>query len=165
MKCRLGRALEPKRARIGGRTLGVGRGRPRGDRARVLEPAMARRPNSWETAHMPCRLQPLAAGLVALTALIPVSAAQVTTRVSIDTRGIEGNAPSGAFANSGLWGSAITPDGRWIAFESQATNLAAADSNSLRDVFVHDRQTGVSERVSLDSLGTEGDGPSSVPAL
>lgn len=114
---------------------------------------------------MQCWFHGLASSLVALTALTPVSAAQVTTRVSVDTRGIEGNGHSGAFANGGLWGPAITPDGRWIAFESQASNLAAADANSLRDVFVHDRQTGVSERVSLASSGAEGDGPSSVPAL
>lgn len=103
--------------------------------------------------------------LAGLACFLQHASAQVTTRVSSDTRGIEGNGTSGAFASGGLWGPAITPEGRWIAYESLASNLVALDTNAVRDVFVHDRQTGVCERVSVDSLGFEGNGASSVPAI
>jgi len=45
---------------------------------------------------------------------------------------------------------------RFVAFFSYATNLVAGDTNGLRDIFVHDRQTGTTTRVSVDSTGTEG---------
>jgi hypothetical protein len=43
-----------------------------------------------------------------------------------------------------------------VAFSSFASNLVAGDTNSRPDVFVHDRQTGATERVSVASDGTEG---------
>src|SRR5207247_971346 len=50
-------------------------------------------------------------------------------------------------------------------FYSLATNLVAGDTNGFFDVFVHDRQTGATTRVSVDSAGTQGDGHSSSPAI
>lgn len=50
----------------------------------------------------------------------------------------------------------VTPDGRFVTFQSDATNLAEIDTNMERDVFVHDRATGVTERVSVSSHGGEG---------
>src|SRR5439155_969179 len=44
-------------------------------------------------------------------------------------------------------------DGRFVAFQSDATNLVAGDTNGATDVFVHDRQTGATERVSVASGG------------
>ncbi|MEW6746961.1 MAG: hypothetical protein AB1486_29850 [Planctomycetota bacterium] len=76
-----------------------------------------------------------------------------TTRVSVDSYGVQGNSESGV--------PSISADGRYVAFESWATNLVAHDTNGEVDVFVHDRQTGQTTRVSLDSWGVEGDGDSS----
>ncbi len=45
--------------------------------------------------------------------------------------------------------SRISADGRFVAFHSDAPNLAPGDNNNLSDVFVCDRQTGVTERVSV----------------
>ena len=59
----------------------------------------------------------------------------------------------------------IVPDGRYIAFESSATNLVARDTNEATDVFVHDRKTGATERMSVDSAGIEGDSDSGAPSL
>jgi len=73
-----------------------------------------------------------------------------TTRVSVDSAGNEGNDYSGS--------PAITPDGRYVAFNSSASNLVPGDTNDGGDVFVHDRQTGVTERVSVDSAGNQGNG-------
>jgi hypothetical protein len=76
-----------------------------------------------------------------------------TERVSVDSAGNEGNGHS--------WGAAISADGRYVAFHSQASNLVIGDTNDGADVFVHDRQTGVTERVSVDSASKQGNGQSS----
>src|SRR5207302_5782749 len=57
-------------------------------------------------------------------------------------------------------GSALSADGRFVAFDSAATDLVAGDTNGVSDVFVHDRQTGTTERVSVASDGTQGNGKS-----
>lgn len=80
-----------------------------------------------------------------------------TTRVSLDSLGVEGNFPS-------LWPS-ISADGSCVAFISSADNLVVNDLNAQEDVFVHDRTTGVTTRVSVDSLGVEADAWSSFPAI
>src|SRR5947207_13573526 len=91
--------------------------------------------------------------LVLLTALWGRSAgAQTTERVSVVSGGTEGN-------NASL-GSALSADGRFVAFDSSATDLVAADTNGVSDVFVHDRQTGTTERVSVASDGAQGNGSS-----
>jgi len=80
-----------------------------------------------------------------------------TTRVSVDSAGNEGNSAS---ANP-----AINADGRYVAFASQASNLVPGDTNDDIDVFVHDRQTRATERVSVDSAGNEGNWWSQHPAI
>ena len=57
----------------------------------------------------------------------------------------------------------ISADGRYVAFDSNATNLVPGDTNGYDDVFVHDRQTGQTTRVSVDSAGNQGNGYSSTP--
>jgi len=82
---------------------------------------------------------------------------QETTRVSITSDGMQGN-------DFSLFAS-ISSDGRYVAFDSRATNLVVGDSNGYRDIFVHDRQTGETTRVSVASDGTQGDGDSTVPTI
>src|SRR5439155_580577 len=48
----------------------------------------------------------------------------------------------------------------FVAFTSSSTNLVPGDTNVAWDVFVHDRLTGTTERVSVDSAGTQGNGAS-----
>ena len=76
----------------------------------------------------------------------------MTTRVSVDSNGVQGNDYSG--------GSSISSDGRFVLFESRASNLVTGDTNSARDVFIHDRKTGQTSRVSVDSNGVQGNGNS-----
>ncbi|MEO7837391.1 MAG: calcium-binding protein, partial [Acidimicrobiales bacterium] len=72
----------------------------------------------------------------------PVDAATGTTvRVSVSSAGEQGQAGSTSPNMSG--------DSRFIAFESLATNLVAGDTNGVWDVFVHDKLTGATERVSV----------------
>src|SRR5439155_1725953 len=81
-----------------------------------------------------------------------------TSRAScVASGGTEGNAASLGFA--------LSADGRFVAFRSDATNLVAGDTNGTTDVFVHDRQTGATERMSVGSGGVQGNGFSAGPAL
>ena len=81
----------------------------------------------------------------------------VTTRVNTDSAGGEGN----GFSTN----PALSADGRYVAFNSAATNLVAGDLNALEDVFIKDTLTGVTTRVSTDSSGVEGNGFSVDPVL
>jgi len=76
-----------------------------------------------------------------------------TTRISVDSTGTQGNAGTD-FGRIG-----ISADGRYIAFTSYASNLVPGDTNARRDVFVHDRRSGQTTRVSVDSAGNQGYGP------
>jgi Tol biopolymer transport system component len=78
-------------------------------------------------------------------------------RVSVDSAGVEGNGASGV--------PAISADGRLVAFSSVATNLAAGDANGARDVFLHDRATRATTRVSVLSGGAEIQGWSGMPSM
>lgn len=68
-------------------------------------------------------------------------------RVSVSSTGVEADAGSGF--------SAVSYDGRYVSFQSDATNLVAGDTNGARDVFVRDRQAGETIRVSTDASGNE----------
>lgn len=72
------------------------------------------------------------------------------TRVSITSDGSQANGPS--------WAGTISADGRYIAFESSASDLVQGDTNGKDDVFVHDRQTGQTTRVSVASDGSQANG-------
>src|SRR5213078_1568312 len=80
-----------------------------------------------------------------------------TERVSVASGGRQGNGFSA--------GPVLSADGRFVAFHSTATNLVAGDTNGATDVFVRDRQTGTTERVSVASGGTQGNGSSAGPVL
>jgi hypothetical protein len=80
-----------------------------------------------------------------------------TTRVSVDSNGNQGNA--GSFL------SALSADARFVAFESSATNLVTGDTNGFSDIFVRDRATGQTTRVSVDSSGTQANDDSFNPAI
>ncbi|MGD8589817.1 MAG: hypothetical protein PVG22_13410 [Chromatiales bacterium] len=83
--------------------------------------------------------------------------AQTTDWVSKDSEGNEAD-------DSSLYPS-ISADGRFVAFHSYATNLVPDDTNGVFDVFVHDRETGETMRVSVDSEGYEADGSSLWPSI
>ncbi|HEU0297725.1 MAG TPA: choice-of-anchor Q domain-containing protein, partial [Anaerolineales bacterium] len=78
----------------------------------------------------------------------------ITTRVSIDSAGTQ--------ANSDSFHPSISGDGRYVTFYSSATNLVVNDMNEVEDVFVHDLETGITTRISVNSNGVEGNGVSDI---
>jgi Tol biopolymer transport system component len=73
-----------------------------------------------------------------------------TERVSVDSGGVQGNAYSTECVISG--------DGRFVAFQSGASNLVSGDTNAANDIFVRDRQLGTTERVSISTSGVQANG-------
>jgi uncharacterized repeat protein (TIGR01451 family) len=86
-----------------------------------------------------------------------------TERVSVSSRERQGNADSGLIGVAAY--PAISADGRFVAFVSEADNLVSKDTNGTPDVFVRDRQLGTTERVSVTSAGLQADGSSHGPAI
>lgn len=80
-----------------------------------------------------------------------------TSRVSVASDGTQGNNHS--FASS------FSADARYVVFHSQASNLVPGDTNGMADVFVHDRQTEQTSRISIASSGTQGIGDSEYPSI
>lgn len=70
----------------------------------------------------------------------------------------EGRNTSGQPADAGTYGGAITADGRYLLFTSDASNLAGNDTNAVDDVFLRDRMLGTTVLVSGDSLGNPATG-------
>ncbi len=83
--------------------------------------------------------------------------ANTTTRISVSSSGVQGDGLSS--------GPIISADGRYVAFYSSADNLVSGDTNLIRDVFVRDRQTNTTTRVSVSSSGVQGDKLSSDPTI
>ena len=71
-----------------------------------------------------------------------------TTRVSVDSAGIQGNDSSRI--------PSISADGRFVTFASDATNLVPGDTNGRADIFVRDLLTNTTTCVSVDSAGNPG---------
>lgn len=80
-----------------------------------------------------------------------------TTRVSVGPGGVQANGYSSH--------PSISPDGRWVAFESSASNVVAGDTNGWADVFVRDQLLGTTTRASLGAGGVQGNGHSTNPAI
>ena len=70
-----------------------------------------------------------------------------TTLVSVDS--------AGNLGNRGSFGASISADGRFVAFESDASNIVPGDTNSTRDIFVRDTLTNTTTLVSVDSAGNQ----------
>jgi len=98
---------------------------------------------------------------ILLAALLPISSLAVAQgaleRVSVDSAGLEADGHSDD--------TAISDDGRFVAFSSLATDLVVGDTNARRDVFVHDRSLGTTVRASVSSSGAQSSGESKWPAI
>jgi Tol biopolymer transport system component len=75
--------------------------------------------------------------------------AALTERVNVSTVGVEADAVT--------FRGMLSGDGRFVGFRSRARDLVPADTNDALDVFVHDRLTGETRRVSVSSEGAQAD--------
>jgi hypothetical protein len=80
-----------------------------------------------------------------------------TVRVSLNAAGEQTNNGSGT--------PSVSADGRFVVFESDASNLVEGDTNNFIDIFVKDMQTGIVKRASVDSSGGQANENSSYPFI
>jgi Tol biopolymer transport system component len=98
------------------------------------------------------------AALLAVALLGSISSHAATTeRVSVSSTDEQ--------ANRDCRSPSISADGRFVAFASEADNLVPNDTNGKEDVFIRDRLTGTTERVSVSSAGEQGNGVSAGPSI
>ncbi|MGI8800698.1 MAG: TolB family protein, partial [Solirubrobacteraceae bacterium] len=96
-------------------------------------------------------------------------AAKATTNIYVKA----GDAPArllttavgGAPADGSSYQPAISADGRYVAFTSNADDLIAGDDNGKPDIFEYDLGSGALRRVSTGGGGAQADGPSSNPSI
>jgi Tol biopolymer transport system component len=99
-----------------------------------------------------CGVSIVLLGSVSHTAL-----AASLTRESVNTAGDEANAGSAT--------AAVSADGRFIAFTSSASNLVSGDTNFRDDIFLRDKQSGTTVRVSVGPSGVQANGASANPCI
>ncbi|MCK9362409.1 MAG: hypothetical protein M0P74_02225 [Syntrophales bacterium] len=92
-----------------------------------------------------------------LTSLTMSAYAQVQERIDASSAGV--------FAAGGSWNPSISKDGVHVAFYSWASNLVDDDTNSIADIFVRNRTTGVTVRANVATDGTQADDISENPSL
>jgi len=76
----------------------------------------------------------------------------MTVMASVSSEGVQKNGQDTGERFS------LSDDGRYVTFDSVATNLVPGDSNGKSDAFVHDLATGATTRVSVTGAGLQGDG-------
>lgn len=80
------------------------------------------------------------------------------------TRGFDGSQTTRDSQQS-LFPPALDDEGDLIVYESLAINLVPGDTNNVSDVFLYDRLSGVTERLSVNSYGDQADGASVSPSI
>jgi Tol biopolymer transport system component len=90
----------------------------------------------------------LAAGLVA-SALASAGSAPKTSLISVNSSEVQGDSDS-------QYTIAVTPDGRFVAFQSGASNLSGGDEDSYSNVFLRNRKQGRTKLVSVKLGGGPG---------
>lgn len=80
-----------------------------------------------------------------------------TSRVSVSSSGVQAEDQSHS--------PSISADGRYVAFETNASTLVPGDTNGMGDVFVRDRRSGSTGRVSVSTGGRQGDANSFDPSI
>jgi TolB protein len=83
--------------------------------------------------------------------------AKTTRRVSVASNGAEGSGYA--------YIAVVSPTGRYVGFGSHSSNLVPSDTNGVGDAFVHDTETGATERMSISSKGVQGNAASDTVAI
>jgi Tol biopolymer transport system component len=108
-----------------------------------------------------------AASLAAALALALLTPSAVTAAAGDNLLVSRATGIEGAKGNGGSLQSSISADGRFVAFESAATNLDPADTDATFDIFVRDTQTSATTLVSRAGgpTGRKSDGVCSDPDI
>lgn len=88
--------------------------------------------------------------------------ANTLTRMSDNSKGKSSNGASG---DSEGWGIRISGDGMKVVFQSLASDLVNGDANGFEDVFVRNRSTNKTTRVSVSTTGGSANGASISPTI
>ncbi|MBR1231965.1 Calx-beta domain-containing protein [Bradyrhizobium sp. AUGA SZCCT0182] len=96
-------------------------------------------------------------GTASATGTIQNDDSSAVERISVASDGTQGNGSS--------LDSSISADGRYVTYHSDAPDLVDGDTNGINDVFVFDRETGTTERVSVSSTGEQGNNASFSPNI
>ena len=114
-----------------------------------------------ETKRRPFRTMALTISVtllaVAVVAPAAVSAKARTKLVTKSSAGVQGNGSAES--------TSVSANGRYVAFESGSDNLVPFDNNSKSDVFVHDRKTKKTKRISIPTGGGEANNNSYAPSI
>lgn len=112
-----------------------------------------RNPKSLQPFHVPVLQTMLLATVLASS----VTARAATERVNLDS--------AGTVSNNQTYSPSINADGRYVAFSSPANNLVEDDTNGMFDIFIHDRKTRTTQRVSVNTSGEAGNQNSLYPSI
>lgn len=112
-------------------------------------------------------------GIVVVTAVVVLGAAVASTAsTTVPVRRVSAQASStGGFVQPPgptdpvVETPVLSGDGRYVAFSSTLSNLVSGDTNGASDVFVTDRTTGTTTRISVSSAGAQADGDSYLPSM
>src|SRR3954471_3313501 len=104
----------------------------------------------------------IALSVALATAAAPASAA-TTERESVTSSGADGHTTdNGLFP---YFDPGVSADGRFVVFMSTAGDLVPNDTNKLEDIFVRDRKTKVTTRVSVTATGEQANAGSLQPSI
>jgi hypothetical protein len=98
-------------------------------------------------------MRPLQIKFALILTVLPISALGQSLISTVRTSETSG----GTGQNGGISVPTISPNGRFVAFTSTATNLVANDTNNKRDIFVKNLSTGVIKRVNFGASGVQAD--------
>lgn len=97
---------------------------------------------------------------------VPYSGAKVFLRDTLTgTTSLVSVTREGVQASGDSYGAAISANGRFVVFNSEASNLVTGDTNNDADIFLKDLSTGVLTRVSTSSGGGQAARPSENPQI
>lgn len=85
--------------------------------------------------------------------------------LALGTIELASRALAGLAGNAASSGGELSGDGRFVVFDSEASDLVANDTNGVGDVFVRDLVLDTTQRVSVSALGVQGDGSSRYPQI
>src|SRR5215218_8840682 len=99
-------------------------------------------------------------GFLATFMLMMAGAAALASGAAGDTELVSSRLPGQTTANALSIGARISTNGKYVVFNSVATDLVPSDTNGRIDVFVRDLETGATERISVSSSEAEANGDS-----